>query len=60
MYQPVLTKIEDPSRLKTEVGGKQGHDLRKRQKAAKTCLMKFRKTELSFPENYLQMCRRTF
>ena len=36
----MLTKFGDPSCLKTEIEGKQGHALRKRQKASKTNLMK--------------------
>ena len=36
----MLTKVWDPLCLKTKVGDKQGHALRKRQKAPKTYLMK--------------------
>ena len=35
MYQAMLTKIGDPSCLKTEVGSKQGHALRKKTKQQK-------------------------
>ena len=38
-YQPMLTKVEDLSCLKTEVGGKQGHALRKKE-STKNYLMK--------------------
>ena len=37
----MLTKIEDPSCLKTVVGGRQGHALRKRQKLQKLLHEKF-------------------
>ena len=36
----MLTKVGDPHVKKTEVKGKQGHALHKRQKAPKTYLMK--------------------
>ena len=38
-YQPMLSKVGDPSCLKTEVGGKQGHAVRKKQ-STKNYLLK--------------------
>ena len=48
-----LTKIGDYSRLKTVVGGKHGHALRKRQKALKTYLIKKFVNELAISPRQL-------
>ena len=50
----MLTKVVEPSCLKTEVVGKQGHILCKRQKAPKTDLMEtFVKELASSPQQLL-------